>query len=191
MLMRVPSRGLSAESRPGRLHCLAAAIVAVDGDRSVRHQCRRPDAAVGLPDLTRRVRARTRGLLRRAIGRRSDGPEADGLLSVLQQEQHSLRPVRLAHLHDRSLRDLLLPRARAPPGTGRRLRGKRVPESQLRPPPRSVDQGAADPLQDAQRVRAAERRARAPGRKASARSPSRSAIACCSRSTIRPIGSTA
>ena len=41
-----------------------------------------------------------------------------------------------------------------------------------------VVQGAADPLQDAQRVRAAERRCPAPRRKASARSPSRSATAC-------------
>ena len=38
-------------------------------------------------------------------------------------------------------------------------------------------QGAADPVQDAQRVRAAERRSRARRRKASARSPSRCATA--------------
>ena len=52
-------------------------------------------------------------------------------------------------------------------------------------------QGAADPLQDAQRVRAAERRSPARRRKASARSPSRCATACCCRSTIRPTSSTA
>ena len=52
-------------------------------------------------------------------------------------------------------------------------------------------QGAADPLQDAQRVRAAERHRRARRRKASARSPSRSGSACCCRSTIRRTASTA
>ena len=115
----------------------------------------------------------------------------DRVLSVLQQEQHPLRPLRLAHLHHRPLRDLLLPRARTAPRTDRELRRERLSAGQLRPAARPLGQGAADPVQDPQRVRAAERHPRARRRKASARSPSPTATACCCRSTIRRIGSTA
>ena len=110
---------------------------------------------------------------------------------VLRQEQHPLRQLRVAHLHDRPLRDLLLPGDRAAPRARRGLRRERLSADQRRPEARPAVQGAADPVQDAQRVRAAERRSRARRRKASARSPSRSATAWCCRSTSRPTGSTA
>ena len=98
---------------------------------------------------------------------------ADAVGPVLRQEQHPLRQVRVAHLHDRPLRDLLLPGDRAASRAGRRLRRERLPADQRRPEARPVVQGAADPVQDAQRVRAGERRRPARRRKASARSPSR------------------
>ncbi len=56
----------------------------------------------------------------------------------------------------------------------RRLRRERLPADQRRPEARPVVQGAADPVQDPQRVRAGEHRRPARRRKASAPSPSRS-----------------
>ena len=82
------------------------------------------------------------------------------------EEPDPLRHVRLAHLHDRPLRDLLLPGDRAAPRAGGRLRRERVPADQRGPEARSRVQGPADPLQDAQRVRAGERHPRrGPGRR--------------------------
>src|SRR5262249_44282032 len=54
--------------------------------------------------IPRRGPARPHGRRPGARGLRAD---RDG--AVLRQEQRALRSVRLAHLHDRSLRDLLLP----------------------------------------------------------------------------------
>ena len=128
-----------------------------------------------------------------AAGLRSREPRrgADAVGAVLRQEQHPLRQVRLAHLHDRSLRDLLLPGARAASRAGRRLRRERLPADQRRPEARPVVQGAADPVQDAQRVRAAERRARrGAGRRRRVRRAVPRAHASC-RSTIRRTGCTA
>ena len=62
----------------------------------------------------------------------------------------------MAHLHDRTLRDLLLPRCRGAPGTHRQLRGERVRPDQRRPDPRPRQPRPPRHLQDAQRVRAAE-----------------------------------
>ena len=58
---------------------------------------------------------------------------ANAVRALLRQEQHPLRQVRLAHLHDRPLRDLLLPGARAAPRAGRRLRRERLPADQRGP----------------------------------------------------------
>ena len=113
--------------------------------------------------LARARACRCRWLLA-AVARRSVTPapasRPDAVRPVLRQEQHPLRQLRLADLHDRSLRDLLLPRDRAAPRAGRRLRRERVSADQRRPEARPVVQGAADPVQDPQRVRAAERRPR-------------------------------
>ncbi len=103
-----------------------------------------------------------------ADGRGVDGRHrrANPVRPVLREEQHPLRQVRLAHLHDGPLRDLLLPRARAAHRTRGRLRRERLSADQRRPQARPLDEGAADPLQDAQRVRAGERRPeRRPGRR--------------------------
>jgi len=97
-----------------------------------------------------------RPLPRRASGR---GLRAGALRPLFRQEQHPLRQVRVEDLHDRPLRDLLLPADRAASRARGRLRRERLPAGLGRPETRPLVQGAADPVQDAQRVRAAERRA--------------------------------
>ena len=91
-------------------------------------------------------------------GARRRRRRADAVRPVLREEQHPLRHVRVAHLHHRPLRDLLLPGARTASRAGRRLRGKRLSADQRRPEARPAVQGSADSVQDAQRVRAGERR---------------------------------
>ncbi len=102
------------------------------------------------------------------IGRTGRGcRRADAVRPVLRQEQDPLRQLRVAHLHDRPLRDLLLPGDRAAPRADHQLRRERLPAGQLRPEARPRLQGPARPLQDAERVPAAEHRAeRAAGRRA-------------------------
>ena len=103
------------------------------------------------------------------------------------KNNHPLRRFRVVHLHDRPLRDLLLPRDREAPGARRQLRGERVSAGQRRPAPRPVVQGADDPVQDAQRVRAAERHS---GRRAGRRRRVRRAVpashAAAARRPARP-----
>ena len=115
---------------------------------------------------------------------------ADALHPVLREEPDPLRQFPVEHLHHRSFRDLLLPRDRAAPGARGRLRRERLPARQLGAEARPRVQGAADPVQDEQRVPAAERHSRARRRKASARSPSRRATASSCRWTSRPTCST-
>ena len=68
---------------------------------------------------------------------------ANALRAVLRQEQDPLRQFRVAHLHDRPFRDLLLPGDQAAPGADHELRGERVSAGQRRPQARSGLQGAA------------------------------------------------
>ena len=91
-------------------------------------------------------------------------------------------------LHHRSLRDLLLPRDRAAPGARRRLRRERVSADQRRSQTRSLLQSAADAVQDAQRVRAAERRGprRLVGRRRGVRRADERPHAATDRRAARP-----
>ena len=117
-------------------------------------------------------------LLTAGVGRRAQPcAGANRLHPLLRQEPDPLRQLRLAHLPDRALRDLLLPGDRAAPRTHRRLRRERVSARQLRAEARPLDEAAADPVLDRQRVLAAERDSRRRRRKASARLPNRAAIA--------------
>ncbi len=61
------------------------------------------------------------------VGAGRDRCRPDALCPLLRQEQHSLRFVPVVHLHDRPLRDLLLPGDREAPGACRQLRGERLP----------------------------------------------------------------
>ena len=78
---------------------------------------------------------------------------------VLRQEPDPLRQLQVEDLHDRPLRDLLLPGDRAASRAGRQLRRERLPAGQRGPEARPGPQGADGPLQDAERVPAAEHRA--------------------------------
>ena len=78
------------------------------------------------------------------------GPDA--VRPVLRQEPRPLRQVRLAHLQDGPLRDLLLPGARAASRARRLLRRERLPAHQRRAEARPGRACAAHPLQDGERV---------------------------------------
>ena len=93
------------------------------------------------------------------VGARGRGG-ANRVRAVLRQEPDPLRQLQVADLHDRPLRDLLLPRDRAAPREDRRLRRERVSARQLRAEARPGLQGAAHPVLDEQRVLAAERHSR-------------------------------
>ena len=84
---------------------------------------------------------------------------ADAVRPVLRQEPDPVQRFQVAHLQDRPLRDLLLPGDRAAPRARHLLRGERVSAGQLRPEARPRVQSPARPLQDAERVPAAEHRA--------------------------------
>ena len=92
------------------------------------------------------------------------GPAArgsDAVRPVLREEPDPLRQVRLAHLHDRPLRDLLLPGDRAASRAGRGLRGERVPADQRRPearPARSRSRSSCS-----RRTASSSRRTSSPG----------------------------
>ncbi len=88
------------------------------------------------------------------------GAGANRLHPLLRQEPDPLRQLRLAYLPDRTFRDLLLPGDRAAPRAHRRLRRERVSARQLRAETRSLDEAAADPVLDGERVLAAERDSR-------------------------------
>ena len=60
------------------------------------------------------------------------GRRADAVRPVLREEQNPLRQLRVAHLPDGPLRNLLLPGARTAPRAHRRLRGERVSADQRR-----------------------------------------------------------
>ena len=92
---------------------------------------------------------------------------ADALRAVLRQEQDPLQQFRVAHLHDRPLRDLLLPGDRIASRTGHELRRECLPAGQLGPEARPRVQDSARPVQDAERVPAAEHR----GERAARRRP--------------------
>ena len=97
-----------------------------------------------------------RGRRSSGVGRR--GRRADAVRALLRQEQRPLRHVRVEHLRHRSFRHLLLPGRAKTHRTRRQLRRERVPAGQRGPEARPVVPRAADSLQDAQRVRAGERR---------------------------------
>ena len=82
----------------------------------------------------------------------------DALRAVFRQEPDPVQQFRVAHLHDRPLRDLLLPGDRAASRARHQLRRERLSAGQLRPEARPRVQGAARPLQDPERVPAAEHR---------------------------------
>ena len=107
-----------------------------------------PLRAVSSCVCRRRARGRPR---RRRRCADPDGP-------ILREEQHPLRSLPVVHLHDRSLRDLLLSRAGTASGARGGVRRERLPAGQRGSQTRSVVQGAADSVQDPQRIRAAERR---------------------------------
>ena len=158
----------------------AARVTALEETLCARASCAAALAAAG---------HRARDRCRRRPGRRRE--RADAVRAVLRQEPDPVRQLQVAHLHDRPLRDLLLPRDRAAPRAGRRLRRERLPAGQLRPEARPGVQGAADPVQDAAASSSSRTSSRARRRKASARSPSRRATAWCCRSTSRRTCSTA
>ena len=85
---------------------------------------------------------------------------ANAVCAVFRQERDSLRPLQVAHVSDRPLRDLLLPRDRTAPRTDGGLRRERVSTHQLRAEARPGRQGAADPVPDQRRVLSAERDSR-------------------------------
>ena len=150
-----------------------------------RHLCARASCAASLTGLLAIVLATA---LVPAVA--ADASAQTPFVPYFGKNQIRYDNFRVAHLHDRSLRDLLLPRDRAAPRAGRRLRRERVSARQLRPEARPRVQGAAHPLQDEQRVPAAERH---PGRRAGRRRRVRRADAqphgAC-RSTSRPTCST-
>ena len=130
-----------------------------------------PHAGPGRDALVRRARPGGPGR------RRPAGARADAVCAVLRQERDPLRPLPVADLPDRPLRDLLLRRDRTASRADGRLRRERLSAHQLGAEARPGQQGAAHPLPDQRRVLPAERHSRAPRRKASAPSPSRAATA--------------
>ena len=161
--IRLSPDGVAAARTAREMSCFsrwpsARALQGFAGHSKIAAALRYPDPEVLLMRPRVAVVAAALSSRRRSAG--EPLPRADAVRPVLRQEQHPLRQLRVAHLHDRPLRDLLLPGARAAPRAHRRLRGERVSADQRRPEARPAVQGAADPVQDAQRVRAAERHSR-------------------------------